>query len=139
MSWISITSTLVTAQFSSAEKAAYDAHRGDDKIANIISSVVREVRGYVGNKYPLESGETIPDSLEGAAIAIIRYRFLNGLPSKTLITEDRRNEYNDAMTLLRKVSEGSFLIEDSSGARANGIKIVGSRTTRVTGTSLKGL
>ena len=141
MSWITLTSTDVLAQFSPSEKSAYQTARaGSDEIPDIINSVSNEVRGYVAVKYPLGSAGTIPESLESAAISIIRFRFLNGLPTKTLITEDRRKENEQAIKLLESVAAGKFVVESPSGSQNAGSNIVISeREKKVTGAKLKGL
>ena len=140
MAWSTLTESQVTSQFSGAEKAAYDAKRGDDVLSDIITHVVHEVRGYVGVKHRLASGVTIPDALVSSAIAIVRFRFLNGLPSKSLITDDRRKEYDNALELLRSVAAGNFAIEDVDGGDAGGNStVISNQSNRLSGSDLGGL
>lgn len=141
MSWITLASADVLAQFSAAEKTAYDAVSGADKLPDIIVSVSNQVRGYAAVKNTLGAAGTIPDSLEGVAIAIIRFRFLNGLPSKTLLTDDRRTEYNDALKVLQDVAAGKFIIDNpASGAASFGsAAVLTERPVKLTTTKMKGL
>jgi phage gp36-like protein len=107
---------------------------------------VQEVRGYIA-AYPqnkLGEGVTIPAELETAACAIARYRALNRLPVKSLLTETRIGEYKDALALLRDVAAGKFAIEQPATASDQviagpSVEVVSSTTRRATREKLSGL
>lgn len=81
-------------------------------LPEIIADVVNEVRGYVAVKNTLAAGATIPDKLESAALAIIRFRLATRLPVSTLLTDDRRTENKDALALLKMVAQGDYAIDE---------------------------
>jgi len=110
MSWITLTTADVLEQFNETERQAYQDAQGEDTMAGLISKVCTEVQGYVRKRYEVGAAGTIPDELESAAVALIRYRFLNSLPIKSLMTEQRVKEKEDALTLLRDVAKGNFAI-----------------------------
>lgn len=140
MSWITFTETDVLEQLSPQEKASYTAVQGSNKLPDVVASVVQEIRGYVGVKNPLAAGATIPPELESTAISIVRYRFLNGLPDKRLLTEQRVAENDQALTRLRAVAKGEFAISQSDGGTSSGgSSVISSRPTRVTSAGLNGL
>jgi len=117
MAWITLVEADVVSRLSSPEtvalKSAALATGQADPLAEIVSQVVQEVRGYVAanRANQLGAGETIPDRLKSAALALIRWRLVNRLPVKGLLTDERRRELEDAMTLLRDVAAGRFAID----------------------------
>jgi hypothetical protein len=117
MAWIPLTSANVLAALTGPEVTALQtAALGSgqpDPLADMISKVIQEVRGYVaGNQMNrLGASGTIPEELEADAIAIIRYRALNRLPDVGLLTEARRAEYRDAIAHLKDIARGLMRIE----------------------------
>lgn len=117
MSWITVTSDDVITKLSGPEKAAMTSAAlqaaQTDPLPEVISQVVKEIRGYVAaceRNLPLGDGETIPDELLGAAISRIRFHLATRLPVASLLTEDRRSANTEALTLLRDVAACRFLI-----------------------------
>lgn len=139
MAWVTLTTTDALAAFAAVEKAKYDAISADDKLADILAGVVQEIRGYVASKYPLETGATIPPELQSVAIALTRYRFLNSLPTKRLLTDERIAENRDALARLREVASGKFAITSDGGIiSGNPATLISQRASSVTGAKLKG-
>jgi phage gp36-like protein len=117
MAWITLVEADVVSRLSSPETAALKsaalATGQADPLAEIVSQVIQEVRGYVAahRANQLGAGETIPDRLKSAALALIRWRLVNRLPVKGLLTEERAREREEAITLLRDVAAGRFAID----------------------------
>jgi hypothetical protein len=110
MSWITLDADAVLEQFNATERAAVEGvQESENGLPGLISSVTKQVRGYVARRNPVASDETqLPDELKADAIAIIRYRFLNSLPGlEDLITKGREKEYSDALVTLRAVAAGN--------------------------------
>lgn len=135
MAWVSLTEADVRTRLSSAEVAALNAVHvaaGDTQtLPRVIAQVVDEVRGYIaatGNT-DLEDGAKIPGKLVGAALALIRYRLISSLPNQSLITEPRKQEYNDAIRLLERVADGKFRVEEPVVASTESIKYAGPKIT----------
>jgi hypothetical protein len=107
MSWITITlSDLLTKWASPEVEAAQTAATATDQpdpVPDVITQVVREVRGYVAacGKNTLGAGETIPDELLGAALSRIRFECATRLPGGPLMDEDRRTANANALSMLR--------------------------------------
>ncbi|MDD2763483.1 MAG: hypothetical protein PHE83_05855 [Opitutaceae bacterium] len=125
MSWIALTETNVRTKLSgpelSALKTAALASGQTDPLPDIISQIVKEVRGYVAAcaRNKLGDGATIPDELEGAAISRIRFELATRLPIASLLTEDRRTANANALSLLRDVAVCRFLIVQPVTAAAD--------------------
>lgn len=124
MAWTTITEDFVLTKLSGPELAALKSSALQAGQANplpeIITQVVREVRGYVGgcSSNVLGEGETIPDELLGAAVSRIRFEFATRLPVKSLLTDDRRTANTDAIQLLRDVMRCDFQIVPPATAAA---------------------
>jgi hypothetical protein len=114
MAWIAITETDVLTKLSAPELAALKGAAKDPSqttiLADVITQVVREVRGYVAAnaENTLGEGETIPDELLAAALARIRFELAGRLPVAALLTDDRRTANSNAIALLRDVAGGRF-------------------------------
>lgn len=122
MSWITISENAVRSRLAAAELAALRtmamADGQADPLPEIIQRVADEVRGYVAANTinRLGSAGTIPPQLESAALALVRYRLATRLPVSTLLTEERKEEQRDALTLLRDVAAGRFAVEQPDDA-----------------------
>ena len=147
--WITLTESDIQATLSGPEltalKTAALAAGQSDPLPDILARVTREVRGYVAgcDKNTLGDGDTIPDELEGAAVALARYYLCTRLPVR-LLTEERKEEYRSALTLLRDVAACRYAIVQPATASAEIISKptvqVASSRTRIAGNSnLNGL
>lgn len=152
MSWITVTEDVILAKLSGPELAALKTSALQAGQANplpeVITQVVREVRGYVGGcaANVLGEGETIPDELLGAAVSRIRFELATRLPVKSLLTDDRRTANTDAIQLLRDVMRCDFKVvppvtaaapeEQAGGGSA---QVVATTTRRATRAQLDGL
>ncbi|MBI5770829.1 MAG: DUF1320 family protein [Verrucomicrobia bacterium] len=151
MSWSTLTEAKFLQHCTGAEttaiKTAALATGQGEPLTDTLAKVVQEVRGYVAaySANQLGDGATIPGELETAACAIARYRALNRLPIKSLLTETRIQEYKDALTLLRDVAAGKFALEqpatasDQVIASGSAAEVVTSTTRRATREKLAGL
>jgi hypothetical protein len=111
-------------------------------LADAISSVVSEVRGYVAacHRNQLGAEGTIPDELLSSALALLRRHLFTRLPNmKSLYDDIRQTETKDALERLRDTAACKFAIVQPvspapSAEQAGGasISVVSSRT-RITG------
>lgn len=131
MSWVTITESDVITKLSGPEVAAMKSAALQaaqaDPLPEVISQVVKEIRGYVAgcSSNTLGEGETIPDELLGAAISRIRYELATRLPVPGLLTEARTRANENAVTQLRDVAACRFKVvppataaEDQAGGNA---------------------
>lgn len=134
MPWIAISEAAVKSTLAAAELTALRtvqlAAGQADPLAEIIARTTDEVRGYVAGN-PLNRlglAGLIPAELEAAALALVRYRLATRLPIKTLLTDARKDEQRDALTLLRDVAGGRFAViaPDDGGDPAAGVGYYGS-------------
>ncbi|MFA5265612.1 MAG: phage protein Gp36 family protein [Opitutaceae bacterium] len=120
MSWITLTETDVLEKMAAAELEACRemalAENQSDPLDGVIAEVTQEVRGYVGTKYTLSFGDTIPVKLRGPALVLIRDRLLSRFPVQINTNEDRAKQTEAALTLLRDVAAGKFLIDLADSA-----------------------
>lgn len=136
MSWITLTEAKFLQHCTGAEttaiKSAALGTGQTEPLTDTLVKVVQEVRGYVAacGRNSLGDGVTIPAELEGAAYALVRYRALNRLPVKTLLTETRITEYKDAQTLLRDVAACRFAIEQPATVSS---QVIGSPSPHYSG------
>lgn len=114
MPWITPSVTNVKTRLAGAELTALQtsalATGQTDPTALIIAGVVKELRGRLRNRCVLEAGDTIPDNWEHHCLAIIRYRLFTRLPGTSFITQQRQQEYDDAVESFRQL--GPILPDD---------------------------
>ncbi len=150
MAWATLTEAKFLQHCTGAEvtaiKSAALASGQTEPLTDTLAKVVQEVRGYVAafGQNTLGLGVTIPSELENAACAIARYRALNRLPVKSLLTPTREQEYRDALALLRDVAAGRFAIEQpetpSTQVMAGpGVEVASNTTRKATRHKLSGL
>lgn len=109
-------SGLAGAELEALQSAAL-ATGQSDPTPEIIAQVVDLVRGYIAaGGVTLGSGATLPSKLKTSALAIIRYRICSRLPVSSLLTEARKQEYQDAIRLLEQVAAGRFRVEEPENA-----------------------
>jgi phage gp36-like protein len=120
MAWVIITADDVKTRLSGPEHSALTtaalAAGQSNPLPDLISQTVAEIRGYVAacERNRLEEGEKIPSKLVGAALALIRYHLATRLPVKGLLTDERKQEYTDAIRLLERVADCKFAVEEPS-------------------------
>lgn len=150
MAWVTLTEAKFLQHCSGAEvtaiKSAALGSGQTEPLTDTLAKVVQEVRGYVSahGQNVLGEGSTIPAELETAALAIARFRSLNRLPIRSLLTPTREQEYRDALTLLRDVAAGKFAVEQPTTpsdqvTSGPAIEVASSTTRRATRDKLSGL
>lgn len=150
MSWDTLTEAKFLKSCTGAEataiKSAALASAQTEPLTATLAAVVQEVRGYISayGQNSLGEGATIPAELENAACAIARFRALNRLPVKSLLTETRVLEYKDALALLRDVAAGRFSVEQPATVSDQvisgpAVQVVSSTTRQATRSKLSGL
>lgn len=114
MPWITVTEDHLLEALAALEVASLrDLQRAPgqaDPVPEILTRTCAEVQGYVGTRYAVGQPGTVPDQLLSSTIAIARWRLLGRLPVKTLATDNRRKEYEDAIAQLRDVAAGRFAL-----------------------------
>lgn len=150
MSWTTLTEAkflehCTGPEVAALKTAALGSGQGEP-LSAMLAKVVQEVRGYVAANQQNQLGEgvTIPSELESAAIAIARYRAINRLPIKSLLTETRIAECKDALQLLRDTAAGRFRIEQPATVSDQviagpAVEVVTSTTRTATRAKLSGL
>jgi len=144
MSWETLDSDDVKNRLSGAEYAGVTSaalasgQTAAGVVAAQITDVIKYVRGFVPDNVPRGDGETIPDEMKDAALAMIVYRILTRLPSLKMLLDDARKSANDAAEkLLRDMAAGRFKLVSPTTAAADqaaGSKIATiTETTRVAG------
>lgn len=150
MSWIPLTETEVITKLSGPEIAAMKtaalAPGQPNPLPDVITQVIKEIRGYVAacERNQLGDGETIPDELKGVAISRIRFELATRLPVASLLTDDRRKANDNAIRLLENVAGCKFLIVqpslpavDQAGGPA--VSLINATLKRATRAKLNGL
>lgn len=147
MPWINITPADI--KLSEDEKGVISTLAGEaggDPFISAIESAINEVRGFIAAwRLNLLGAEgTIPDTLKDTVLSIARYKLLNLPGAGGLITEDRRNEYKDAVALCRSVARGEFAVEQPAEAipntaQAKTIEVVSAPDRQFTRDKLAGL
>lgn len=126
MSWITITEDNLLTRISGAEldslRDAVLAVGQADPIAEIISTVTKEVRGYVAAcaRNSLGAAGTVPEELLGAALDRIVWEIMKR-PAATIIDgNDARKDANAAaLALFKDVAACRFELEQPDGAEAS--------------------
>lgn len=120
----------------------------DDPTAGIVASLTNAIRGRCrAAGIALETGATIPEEIEDAALAILRFRLLTYFPevAARLLDEHRKQEYTDAMKTLTALAKGEIGVESAADpvtetATGGGQKVsLQTRQRRMDRTSSEGL
>lgn len=118
MAWITLTEadvlrTLAGPELQALKTAALAAGQ-DSPLPGVILDAANEVRGYIAANRANRLGPagTISDKLRSAALAMVRYRLADRLPVKSLLTQTRIDENNDAIKLLRDVAAARFVVDE---------------------------
>lgn len=113
-------------------KGLVDGDTADEALQRAHDDVVAYVRAKVGAKYVLGPDGTIPPSLVGVFLDILRIEFLSSLPGlKSLITEERRAAAEAARTRLNDVAKGMEAVELAEQPAASQPAIGGSGATLI--------
>lgn len=150
--WITPTIADFKRRFSAAE---YDGvtsavlatgQDADDVVESTMADVVKLVRGKVAacSRNTLGAGNTIPDELLDATLAIVRWRVLTRLPSIGLADDPRELEYRKALDLLTDAAACRFVIEQPATVTDQVIaspvaEVIKSTTRQATREQLSGL
>jgi phage gp36-like protein len=127
MSWITLTPDDILLRLAGAEKAAYTtaalAGGQSDPLPEILEQVTDEVRGYIAAcaSNTLGPAGTLPPRLRLAALDIARYRLVTRLPNR--LTDERKEEYRNAIKLLESVASCKFAVEDPAGDATSGAQV----------------
>lgn len=122
MSWRSITvddirTALSGDELQSLQESALAAGQ-IDPLLSVIEQVTDEVRGFIAAyaDNSLGPAQTLPPQVTGSAIAIVRWRLAGrlsvGKAGELLRSESRKQDYDDAVQLLRDVAEGKVAVEE---------------------------
>src|SRR5579859_173663 len=106
--WNALSTQDVLNEFTAAEQAQLqNIQGGTNQLAAILDKTVRRVRSLIkaGGNMLDQSAATIPDQLAEEVIAIARWQWLSAFPGlKALKTDERRQAYTDAQTLLKEIA-----------------------------------
>lgn len=120
MAWISLTADDVLNSLTAAEQSQMTDPSSAADLATIVASVVNMIRGKVNSYQPNQGwagpAGTIPDETYAAGIAICRFKFLTHLPGTQLITQDRRDDKNEAYAFLDLVAKGDMIVAAPNGS-----------------------
>ena len=100
--WTTLTEAEVLNQFNDSETAAYDTAKGDDKgvaLLDIIQKVTDQIwlaYSQGGRVVDTQGAGTIPAGEKNRAIALVRWNYLNALPSGKSLAENRQPEAKSA-------------------------------------------
>lgn len=145
--WRELTESDVQGVLNEPEATAYQAAAigsGQDVLADAVTAVVNQCRGYIadhpGNE--LAEGLTLPERVHLSALHLIRVELLTRLDME--VSRDRADAKRDAIRFFERVSEGKVAIEPPAGAvEASGgtpqVETLASRERISTRQSLSGL
>ncbi len=80
-----------------------------DPVAPTLQFVTDLVRGFLSNQNPLGPEGTIPDKLVAPTLDIFAFYFFKRTP--TLLNDDRRSAYKEAIALLELIRKGDLRVE----------------------------
>src|SRR5215471_2215449 len=114
MAWVALSTTDILNSLTEAEQSGTQSDSAQADLTTIVQSVTGLVRGKVNsnkrNQGHLGPPGTIPDELYAAAISIARFKYLTHLPGTQLITQDRRDDKNEAYEVLTDVATGDMVV-----------------------------
>lgn len=150
MAWITLDpdKIVITPAERDAVADAATAAGVDDPSATLALALVREIRGRCrGGGITLNTGDTIPDEVEGAALAILRVRLLAFFPevAARLLDDARKEEAKQAMKTIGDLADGKLGVEKAADplddeGDAGGQKVIfKQRTRRMTAGQQNGL
>ena len=114
MAWIPLSTNDIQNSLTEDEQNGLGTASAQADLTTIVQSVTGLVRGKVNsnkrNQGHLGPPGTIPDELYAAAISIARFKYLTHLPGTQLITQDRRDDKNQAYEVLTDVATGDMVV-----------------------------
>jgi hypothetical protein len=121
--WRTLTEDDILGVLNATEASVYQTvviGDGQDALADAITAVVNQCRGYIadhpGNE--LAEGLTLPERVHLSALHIIRVELLTRLDLE--VSEDRRRAKSDAIRFFERVADGRVSIEAPDGATEPG-------------------
>jgi len=146
--WNTITTQTVMSRFSDAEKAALAAlQSAPDQITQVLIDVTDSVRGKIkagGNR--LGPDGTIPNSLKLEVVSLALWLWITGFSkNEKLQTDGRKQNYNDALAVLKDVAAGKQKVElpdpgeaDTTAAPTNAIQVASREPRQFKRNKMKG-
>lgn len=145
--WRELTESDVLGVMNEPEISAYQAAAigaGQDVLADAITAVVNQCRGYIGDYSGnrLAEGLTLPERVHISALHMIRVELLTRLDLE--VSKDRESAKRDAIRFFERVSDGRVAIESPTGAldetgSSPVMKVASSRERIATRKTLSGL
>jgi hypothetical protein len=117
--WRALTEADVQGVLNEPETTAYQvaaAAGGQDVLADAITAVVNQCRGYIGD-HPgnaLAAGLTLPERVHLSALHMIRVEMLTRLDIE--VSKDRADAKREAIRFFERVADGKVAIESPTGA-----------------------
>lgn len=145
--WRELTEADVLGVLNALETAAYQgaaAGDGQDVLADAITAVVNQCRGYLGDNpaNQLAEGVTLPERVHLSALHIIRVELLTRLDIE--VSKDRENARRDAIRFFERAADGKVQVEQPTGATDDSgpvqtIETISTHERQVTRETMKGL
>lgn len=121
--WIQLDESILSTVLNKSELTRVTSDRAScevDPVPGILSDVATMIRGRIrsGGRSEVQGDAlSIPDELAYVAGALVRQRILTRLSLS--ITDDRKREYEDAMTTLREISSGEYVIAATAAEKTS--------------------
>lgn len=137
MSWDTVTTDDIMAEFNTDEAAAYKNMQDDgDGLASVLANVTKSVRGKIkSGGGQLGPDGTLPNSLITEVVSIVIWRWIAAFTkNEKLQTDGRFSLYKDANVTLRDIAKGELKVElpdptnpadtDTSASPVNAVGII---------------
>jgi hypothetical protein len=145
--WRELTEDDLNGVLNASENAAYQAAAtgiGQDVLADSITTVVNQCRGYIAD-HPansLAAGLTLPSRVHLSALHLIRVEMLTRLDIE--VSKDRMDAKRDAIRFFERVADGRVAIESPTGetddsSPSPSVETLNSRTRIADRSKLSGL
>jgi hypothetical protein len=145
--WRELTEADLLGVLNAPEAAGYQAAAigaGQDPLADAITTVVNQCRGYIADNpsNALAAGLTLPERVHLSALHLIRVELLTRLDME--VSKDRESAKRDAIRFFERVADGRVQIEQPTGATddsggQSSVETLSSRDRISTRTKLSGL
>jgi phage gp36-like protein len=147
-SWNTITVQNIMSRFSDAEKAALSALQSmPDQITRVLSDVTDSARGKIkAGGGQLGPDGTVPNSLKLEVVSLALWLWITGFSKNDkLQTDGRKQNYNDALAVLKDVAAGKQKVElpdpgetDTSAAPSNAVQLASAEPRQFTRRKMRG-